>query len=186
MSQSSRSEIIQESLRAPGLPNFPSNIPNFNSSNNTKFLSVSSINYDYLFTNLESPKMLWLDLTKPAPVDLQVGTPIKLHLGPNKEIQTTLSKNSLNNSIFEVDDVIGSRVILNPYRGSAWLPTVHSYCNSAFGWGYDMRRLNVSPSMHNDKYGYGVPVSTLEYYPKIPSNREKISNGVQIEKDYYW
>lgn len=186
MSQNQRLHTIQESLRAPGLPNFPGSLPEFGSLEKTRFVSVSSVNYDYLFTNLDSPKMLWIDLTSPAPIDLKVGSPVKLHLGPETVIQTTLSKHNLINSIFEVDDIIGSRVVLNPYKGSAWLPTTHASCDSPFGWGYDMRRVNVSTSMHNDKYGYGVPISSLEYYPDHLTEKEKLLQAMHIEEDYYW
>ena len=185
MSQSIRRRTIQESLRAPGLPDFPSHVPDFSSSKGNRFLSVSSVNYDYLPMNLDSPKMLWIDLTSPAPGGLRVGSSVKLHLGPDEGIQTTLSSNSSNNSVFEVDDIIGSRVVLNPYRGSAWLPTLHAPCDSPFGWGYDMRTTNVSTSMHNDKYGHGVPVANLEYHPIHYSYLEKLHMAAQLEESYY-
>ena len=130
--------------------------------------------------------MLWVDLPGPAPEDLMIGSPVKLHLGPNARIQTTLSKLNPYNSVFQVDDIVGSRIILNPYKGSVWLPTVHESCDSPFGWGYDMNRVNVSTSMHNDKYGYGVPISVLEYHPHRPSYEERLKNAREITEEYYW
>jgi hypothetical protein len=185
MYQPTKKQIIEESFRSPGLPYFPSNIPNFSKSENNRFLSVSSLNYDYLPMNLESPKMLWLDLVRPPPLDFTVDSVVKLHVAPNTLIQTTLSEYSPNNSIFQVDDIIGSRVVLNPYKGSAWLPTTHEPCDSHHGWGYDMNKINIGSYTYSDKYGYGAPISSLEYYPDNPSLEEKMRDAVQLETNYY-
>jgi hypothetical protein len=185
MYQPTKTQIIKESFRAPGLPYFPSKIPNFSNSNRTKLLQVSSLNYDYIPMSLESPKMLWVDLLRHPPEDFTVDSVVKLHVGPNKLIQTTLSKHSPNNSLFQVDDIIGSRVVLNPYKGSAWLPTIHEACDSHHGWGYDMNKNNKSSNLHSTKYGYGIPVSSLEYYPDIPSFEERIRDSEQLDQNYY-
>ena len=52
-----------------------------------------------------------------------------------------------------------------PYKGSGWLPTDHQPTSNPFGWGYDAETVDVSPSMHGVKYGFGAPVASLEYYP---------------------
>ncbi len=175
---------IDESWRAPGLP-YPPQKQRGLSTGDSKFLAVSSINYDFLPMNLDSPKMLWVDLPNPAPEDLLVGTPAKLHITPGVGIQTNISVDNLKNSVFEVDDVIGSRVVLSPYKGSAWLPTNHAPCDSPFGWGYDTEWTNVSTSMHNNKYGYGTPVSFLEYQPVYYSHRATKLDAARIEEDWY-
>ena len=180
----------QESLRAPGLP-FPprgdirSHGVRGTSYENPRMIEVMSVNYDYLPMNLDSPKMLWVDLRGPAPDDLLVGTPVRLHMTPNYGIQTQLSKNNPLNSMFEVDDIIDSRIVLSPYKGSCWLPTNHSSCDSPFGWGYDTNWTNVRPAMQYQKYGYGVPVTYLEYTPHKYSLRAKRLEATMIEEDYY-
>lgn len=180
-----RLQIMLESRNAPGLPRLSKPRGNAKSHGNSRYLEVSSINYGYLPMNLDSPKVFWIDLTSPAPPDLLVGTPARLHISPGTGIQTTLSKNNPDNSLFEVDDIVGSRVILNPYKNSAWLPTVHESCSDPFGWGYDMKRTNVSPSMHNVKYGYGVPIASLEYTPVYYSERATRYDAHREEEDWY-
>ena len=149
-----------ETSRGAGLPYPPHR---FFDGKSVSYLKVSSINYDYIPMALESPKVLWLDLVDPAPRELLVGTPVRLHITPGRGLRTQISEKNLLNSVFQVEEIIGSRVVLVPYKGSAWVPTDHS-CNPE-GYGYDMRATDVSPSMHNVKYGYGVPVSLLEYTP---------------------
>lgn len=180
-----RRRIQRESSRAPGLPYPPlqSHLPGRTSS--TRYLQVSSVNYDYLPMCLDSPKVFWVDLIRPAPDDLLVGTPVRLHITPDRGIQTEMSRNSPRNSVFEVTDIVGSRVILSPYRGSAWLPTVHSSCDNPMGWGYNMRITNVSPSIHSTKYGYGAPVSYLEYNPIYASPRATNLEAAQMQEDFY-
>ena len=180
-----RMQTVRQSLKAPGLPYFPRRSAGSLPDTGSRFLSVSSINYDYLPMNLESPKMLWVDLEVPPPDDLLVGTPIRLHVAPGRGIQTTLSADSPENSIFQLDDIVGSRLILNPYRGSAWLPTVHASCSSPFGWGYDTRIGNVSTSMHGAKYGYGVSIASIEYHPIKYSTRATELDAARIEEDWY-
>ena len=143
----------------------------------TKFLQISSINYDYVPMNLDGPKVLWLDLKHSPPSDLEVGTPIRLHIHPFKGLS-----GKQQNSIFEIQDIHGSRVVLLPYRGTKWLPTFHSRCDSPFGWGYDMRRANVAPSMHNTKFGYGIPVSYIEYLPSRFDEKPVMAEIVAMER----
>lgn len=135
----------------------------------TKFLPVLSYNYDYLPVTIESPKVFWVDLKFPPPDDFEVRRPVKFWLTPERGINTLSSDSRYGkhwNSVFYVDDIIGSRVILSPYRGSKWLPTVHQSMSNPFGWGYSSEVVNVSPSMHSSsKYGFGAPISFLEYYP---------------------
>ncbi len=159
MNNSQRLMISRQSSRAPGLPHLPS-LPR----GVTNRVSISSINYDYLPMALESPKVLWVSLTVPAPRDLQVGTPCKLFLSPRAGIQTQLQRFNHANSVFQVGDIIGTRIILLPYKGSTWLPTVHSACDNDYGWGYNLRRINVGTNMHRTDYGYGDSQSFLEYY----------------------
>lgn len=149
----------------PGLPkigNTPQKYP-FNNSSKTKFIPVLSYNYDYLPMNLESPKVFWLDLFGPPPSDFEVGKPVRLLLDPSTGINTF--PGTTWNSVFYVDDIVGSRIILMPYQKSNWLPTIHQSVLNPFGWGYSSETVNVSPSMHGTKYGFGAPVASLEYYP---------------------
>lgn len=177
-----RSVIANESIRAPGLPYPPRQFPK---ASEMKIIKFVSINYDYLPMNLESPKMLWLDLASPAPRDLIVGTPIRLNLAPGVIIQTKFGRLSGGNSFFEVDDVVGSRIILSPYRGSTWLPTVHEACDNPFGWGYDMKTVNVRTAAHATKYGYGDSESYIEYFPAQYNTRATRLEAVMIEEDFY-
>lgn len=149
----------------PGLPSIgdiPRKYP-FNNSSKTKFIPVLSYNYDYLPTNIEGPKTFWIDLYGPVPHDFEVGKPVKLLLDPSTGINTF--PGTTWNSVFHVDDIIGSRIILLPYRESNWLPSVHQPFTNPFGWGYTSTTVNVSPSIHSVKYGFGAPVASLEYYP---------------------
>lgn len=184
MNRSFQREISRQSERAPGLPYPPIGLGT-RLPGTTHYLEVSSINYDYLPTALDSPKTLWVDLTCPPPGDMMVGTSARFHMTPNQGIQTQMSSRDPRNSWFEISDIIGSRVILSPYRGSTWLPTVHSSCDNPMGWGYGTRMTNVSTSMHNNKYGYGAPISYLEYHPIYYSNRATQLEAVQLEEDFY-
>lgn len=176
-------EIASQSYRAPGLPFPPRNFPR---GSEMKMLKFISINYDYLPMNLESPKMLWIDLNSPAPRDLLVGTPVRLNLAPGVGIQTTFGKVSGRNSFFQVDDIVGSRVILSPYKGSTWLPTVHEPCLSGNqGWGYDLQTVNVRTAFSSPKYGYGDTESYIEYFPVVYNTRATQLEAVQIEEDFY-
>jgi len=185
-----RFAISQQSLRAPGLPHYPRAsakcAATIQGKGASKMLEITSINYDTLPMMLDSPKMLWVDLRSPAPLDLEVGNPVKLHLDPGCGIQTTFSKDNPWNSVFQVADIVGSRVVLSPYKGSTWLPTVHEACDSgSFGWGYDMNRINVRPLMQYPKYGYGASTSFLEYTPQYYSSRTTQLEAAQVEEDYY-
>jgi hypothetical protein len=160
--------IFSESKKAPGLPYLTTDLQRkypFRGGG-TKFIPVLSYNYDYLPMNLESPKVFWVDLPAQAPADFQVGRPVKLLLNAVEGIQTVSNPNSAWNSVFWVDDIVGSRVILSPFRGTGWLPTIHQPKTNPFGWGYSAETANVSFAMHSTpKYGFGAPVASLEYYP---------------------
>ena len=185
------SDVASQSLRAPGLPFYPVTEssscppPVKGAHGNSRLIDVVSVNYDYLPMNLFSPKTFWVDLRSPAPKDLQVGKPARIHLSPNCGIQTTFSENNIWNSIFQVDDIVGSRVILSPYKGSTWLPTVHEACDNPFGWGYDTNQTNKRPLSQYSKYGYGTPIAALEYTPQYYSSRASRLEAAQIEEDYY-
>ncbi len=142
---------------APGLPNMPQIAKHQDSD--VHFLPFVSINYDYIPDALETPKVLWVQLARPAPKNLRVGSWVRLHMTPWKGINT----GTIGKSIFYVEDIIGSKVILAPHRDSKWLPTDHSCAPE--GWGYDLRRVNVRPSRQTHNYGYGLSISYLEYHP---------------------
>lgn len=133
----------------------------------TKFLQVDSINYDYLPTQLESPKVLWVTLKFPPPSDFRVDTLVRLHLKPGVGIET--SKTPSLNSTFYVNDIIGLRVFLMPSTNE-WRPDKVGKRRKNFGWGYDMRQINVRPSRQDWLYGYGDTTSFLEYHPIIYTN----------------
>ena len=176
---------FRRSAVAPGLP-FPPLKPFHSRGRESRIIPVLSINYDFIPLRLESPKVMWVDLKYPAPDDMLVGTPVKLHLSPRDRIQTTFSPYDPDNSVFQVDDVIGSRVLLAPYKGSTWLPTQHEPCNSPMGWGYNMKRTNVNTGMQGQvKYGYGVPISYLEYKPVYASRRATGLETELMEEDWY-
>lgn len=159
----SRKYITQlNSLHAPGLTYAP---PLSELQRNKKMLLISNINYDYLATNLDGPKTLWVELNNFPPQDFVVGKGVYVHLSPKHNIAT--SDTPALNSLFEVVDIIGKRVILQPYKGATWLPTTHSACDSHFGWGYSTRIGGANPRLANagSGYGYGVPVSYIEYFP---------------------
>lgn len=164
-------DYFLQTTRAPGLPIITSKLIEkypFSDTSKLKYIPVSSYNYDYLPMNLESPKVFWVDINGQAPYDFQVGVPVKLLLNAKQGIKT-LPDNSVVpqtwNSVFYVDDIVGSRIILSPYKGTKWLPTIHQPLTNPFGWGYSSETVNVSPSMHGVKYGFGAPVASIAYYP---------------------
>lgn len=128
-------------------------------------LEVESINYDYIPSQLESPKMLWVALKYPPPKDFRVDTLVRLHLKPGVGIKTSPGMPSLN-STFYVNDIIGLRVMLLPST-PGWTPNgVRGGCKN-FGWGYNMRKMNVRPSRQNWLFGYGASTAFLEYHPVL-------------------
>lgn len=160
-------------------------------------IPFSSINFDYIPTTLESPRNLFVELSSPAPSDLLVGTPVRVHIEPGK-YGSRFSKH-----LFHIDDVIGSRVVLVPYRPSsvpgtgAWMPTDHLSCGNPRlppsdggvqqrTWGYNLRTTRVSPSMHpSSQYGYGASIGELEYFPLEYNNRATQLQAVRMEEGWY-
>jgi len=134
----------------------------------TKFLEVLSINYDFIPSQLESPKMLWVTLKYPPPNDFKVDSLVRLHLRPGVGINTVNGRPGLE-STFYVNDIVGLRVMLVPSTVT-WAPNKTQDGCSNFGWGYDMRQMNVRPSRQNWEYGYGHTTSFLEYHPVIYRN----------------
>ena len=126
------------------------------------FLETESINYDYIPGQLESPKMFWVDIRFPPPKDFKVNTLVRFHVKPGVGIKT--SNIPAMNSTFYVNDIIGRRIMLIPST-SGWKPNaIKNGCNP-FGWGYDLRQMNVRPLRQNSSYGYGTSPSFLEYHP---------------------
>jgi len=166
--------IISQSTKAPGLPiltqhlrrRYPFSNEDMQSFESVKYIPVLSYNYDYLPMNLESPKVFWVDIAGQAPNDFEVSKPVKLLLNATEGIRTLSNPKDNWNSVFWVDDVVGSRIILSPFRGTGWLPTIHQPTSNPFGWGYSAETVNVSAAMHStSKYGFGAPVASLAYYP---------------------
>lgn len=198
--------------RAPGLPTAPQGgFGQFEQLNKQK-LAVSSVNFDYIPGALESPRSLWVELATPPPSTLTVGTPVRLSVGPNS------SGSRFHNLLFEIDDIIGGKIVLLPYKQQAharpWLPTFHSAPNvpdfessrayttgtdpyrgerpgepRGHGeglWGYDLRTVAVSPSMHHSyQYGYGVPSSYLEFTPMLYTNRATQLQATRMKEGWY-
>jgi|GEM_PF-5830206 len=138
------------------------------------FIEIQSLNYDYLPMALETPKQFWADLRFSPPSNLKVGTFIRLHINSiGMGIKTEENPSSPNNSLFQLGDIIGSRVILLPIRSSKWLPTFYS-CDH-MGWGYNTLLKNTHKLYHHTKYGYGestynnVPMAMgyIEYHPQF-------------------
>ncbi len=127
--------ISNESKWAQGLVKIIKN-PIFLKS---KLLEIESINYDYLEMNIESPKVLWIELKHHPSSNFRhlVGKYIRLHIQLGVGIQTQKNPNSTHNSIFKIDDIVGKRIVLLPYKGQTWLPTVHQPNNTDMGWGYN-------------------------------------------------
>lgn len=163
---------MNQSLRSPGLPGIPpKRVPFWSrpmyigpdnhlpTPRNSKLIPIDSINFDYLPTSLDSPKVFWMQLRFPAPNDLRVGSTVLLKIvSPNSQV-----RKSLQNQKFGVTDIFGTRVVLSPYRGNDWLPTLHG--NAPQGWGYNTDLRDVRTSLHSWNYGYGKPVAYIEYYP---------------------
>lgn len=136
------------------LPHLPKNCPNFKKSNIARVLSI---NYDYLPTELDSKKVLWVQLER-RPNDLQVGKSALFYFSPNKGIIPGIKQ-----PLFYIMDIIGTRVILTPYHEGDWMPTLHAACDSPFGWGYSTQIQNVKNNIRTPFYGYGTSPSFLRY-----------------------
>lgn len=163
---------MEQSLRIPGIPGIPpKRVPSWTrpmyigpmnylpTPQKSKFVPVDSINYDYNFSNLDSPKVLWLQLRFPAPKDLRVGSTVLIRI----QAHPPRINESLQNQKFSVEDIAGTKVILTPYRGNNWLPTTHS--DALQGWGYNTDIRDPIPALHSWNYGHGKPAMFLEYYP---------------------
>lgn len=135
-------------------------------NNRSKFLPIISLNFDYIPMSLESPRQLWLDLVEPAPYDLHTQSPVRIHLNEERGIDNAVKGMPWTLSMFNVEDIIGSRIVLTPYRGSTWLPNEHSEYPG--GWGYDTSTVNVRPPFRYTKFGYGAARAFLEYTPSRP------------------
>jgi hypothetical protein len=107
-----------------------------------KFLGIMSINYGYVPSTLESPKILYVTLNSPPPSDLRVGSTVRIQLRPGFGINTN---NPGLNSVFTVDDIIGKYVTLLPLSQDWYSDLGNPYQS----WGYDMRQTNVRPPQHN-------------------------------------
>lgn len=101
----------------------------------SRYLKISSINFDFIPSRIESPKALWVELKFYPPKDLQTGNIIKLHLNTSKLLHLDVQK--LHRSRFYVDSISGKRIILKPAHGSTWSPSQMSGCRT-FGTGYDL------------------------------------------------
>ena len=125
----------------------------------SKFLAISSINYDYPPATLESPKALYVTLKFPPPRDFWVGSTVRVHLRPGVGINT---ENPGLDSVFIAEDIIGMNVVLTPLSHN-WKPDLG---NPYQTWGYNMRKTNVRPGDHGWDYGFGASISFLEYHPR--------------------
>lgn len=126
-----------------------------------KYLSVASINYDYIPTVLEGPKVLWVGLKWAAPKDLKIGSHVRVHLRPGIGINTDPGNPELN-SVFEVQDIIGTSVVLGSVS-KKWHPNLGN--KNISGWGHDLRRTDVRPLRQDWNFGYGTQQSFVQYYP---------------------
>ena len=128
-----------------------------------KFLAISSINYGYVPSMMESPKALFVTLKFPPPRDFRIESTVRLQLRPGVGIDTSNSStNTESNSVFGVEDIVGMNIILKPLS-HYWSPDLG---NPSQVWGYDMRRNDVRPLRQDWHYGYGAHQSFLEYYPR--------------------
>lgn len=59
-------------------------------------LGIISVNYDFIPSEIEGPKQLWVELKNPVPRDLQIGSPV-----------------ALNGKNFIVRDIVGNKIILD-------------------------------------------------------------------------
>lgn len=189
--------------RAPGLPYAPQGGFSQFEKLGTEKLPVTSINFDYIPGSLESPRSLWVELASYPPSTLNVGTPVRVHTGP------TSSDARFHLLLFEIDDIIGNKVVLLPYKrqqqARPWLPTFHSPAiapgaqealSQAVGsqgagpgdglWGYDFRNLAVSPAMYSSQsYGYGHPTAYLEFTPLMYTDRASQLQAVRMKEGWY-
>lgn len=140
-------------------------------------LEIADVNYDYVPTLLESPKQLYVTLKFPPPPDMMPGTIARI------VIDKGVSKHPMNNpqsSIFYVDDIVGLRVVLVPFKENSKRehilmpndpsrcpanPPLHNGCLPS-GWGFDMRKQDIEDGLIDWLYGFGRSVAHLEYQPR--------------------
>ncbi len=128
-------------------------------TNPSEFLAISSINYGYVPSSLESPKTLYVTLKFPPPPNFRVGSTVRVQLRPGIGIDT---KNPGLESVFIADDIVGMHVVLKTLSHH-WKADLGNPYQS---WGYDMRRNDVRPPQRGWDYGFGAHQSFLEYYPR--------------------
>lgn len=144
--------------RETGLPEYPKTNKLISGTKNR--LEIVSINYDYIDPSSDSPRMFFVELLRPPPKDFTVRIPVKVIMNGNI-IRTT---NGKYNGYFYVSDIIGTKVILLPYRTSMWNPAIHS----AGGWGYTLLNQPPNAYQHNTTYGYGQNSNSfIEYTDSI-------------------
>lgn len=116
----------------------------------TMTLGVVSVNYNYIPTELESGKWLWLELTSSAPRSLERGGTIKLW---NKYRKVNSEEGKFPLGIFKIVDIIGFRVVLD--GGS----NPESVVNTN-------RQLSQGKFAMHPSFGYNVNQVEIEYTVK--------------------
>lgn len=163
--------------RETGLPNYPKSNRHLSEQKNR--LEIVSINYDYIDSAVDSPRMFFVELLRPPPSDFNVRIPVKIVLRGNI-IRTSLGE---YNGYFYVSDIIGTKVILLPYRTSLWNPAIHS----AGGWGYTLLNLPPDAYHHNITYGYGQNSdSYIEYSDKVSYSDRASQRDRTLLKDSHY
>lgn len=117
-------------------------------SNNNR-IQITSINFTFHPTDINMPKSLWLQLRFPPPMNLGPGSLIKIvPLDHNLILPPTP---------FYVQNVIGTRVLVEPYR-KEWVPSDHGG-----NYGYSLKDWEFVPShpVKDFMYGYGLPMAYL-------------------------
>ncbi len=125
-----------------------------------KFLAISSINYGPVPTIQDSNNVLFATARYHPPSDFRVDSTVRLHLSPGVGINT--NPNPGLNSVFVVIDIVGMHIVLKPLSNS-WRPDLGK---PGQVWGYDMNKTNVRPPNNYWQYGFGTPITFLEYYPR--------------------
>jgi hypothetical protein len=142
-----------------------------------KFIPIASVNYDFIPTEMGGmPKVWWVDLPAPAPSQLKIGMHTIVRVS---YITSMFVREALHNKLFEIGDIIGTRVMLvsaSPDRTlaghlhkeiAAYLGNnsgYPSYKTSPFGWGVTTTYPTApyKPDQFQIKYGVGPPLGFLE------------------------